>query len=73
MLASLRPEALGLAEAWNYRDNTLRSAIGSSKGNIYETLLDWAQNKNPVNQPGVSDELHKIIEPVVGKVFAPRL
>jgi len=53
-LADLRPDAIGLAEAWNYSDNTLRSAIASSKGNIYETLLDWAQNKNPVNKPGVA-------------------
>lgn len=73
LLLDLRPDALGLAEAWNYHDNTLRSAIGSSKGNIYETLLDWAQNKNPINKPEVQAALHETIKPIVGKVYPPSL
>lgn len=42
LLSELRPDSIGLAEAWSFHDNTLRSAIGTSKGNVYETLLDWA-------------------------------
>ncbi|EAR89261.1 peroxisomal acyl-CoA oxidase (macronuclear) [Tetrahymena thermophila SB210] len=73
LLVELRPEAIGLAEAWSFHDNTLRSAIGSSKGDVYETLLDWVQNKNPVNKPEVQSALHETIAPIVGKVHAPRL
>lgn len=73
LLIELRPESIGLVEAWNFHDNTLRSAIGSSKGNVYETLLDWVQNKNPVNKPEVQAALHETILPIVGKVYPPKL
>ena len=51
LLKQLRPEALALVQAFEYDDNTLCSAIGRSDGKAYETLLDWAKNKNVVNKP----------------------
>jgi hypothetical protein len=42
LLLELRPDALALVEAWHFNDNTLKSAIGSSKGIVYEELLNIA-------------------------------
>lgn len=62
----IRPECLVLVEAHNLSDNTLRSAIGSSDGKIYEKLLDWAQNHNSVNKMGkVAFEKVKKLQQVV--------
>lgn len=38
-------------EAFAYSDNNLHTAIGRSDGKVYETLFDWAKNKNDVNKP----------------------
>lgn len=51
LLARIRPNALTIVEAFDYSDDNLHSAIGRSDGKAYETLLDWAMNKNDVNQP----------------------
>ena len=50
LLKEIRPEALALVEAFGYDDNTLHTAIGCSDGKPYQRILDWAQNKNVVNQ-----------------------
>jgi acyl-CoA oxidase len=50
LLKEIRPEALALVEAFGYDDNTVHSAIGCSDGKPYQRILDWAQNKNVVNQ-----------------------
>lgn len=57
LLADLRKEAIGLVDAFLFHDNTLKSAIGMYNTDPYETLLDWAQNRNPLNLPGVHKEL----------------
>ena len=64
LLEELRPEALGLVEAWGLPDNSLKSAIGKSDGKVYETLLDWAQNKNPLNEREVHESFEKYIKPL---------
>ena len=62
LLGELRPEALGLVEAWGLPDGILKSAIGKSDGKVYETLLDWAQNKNPLNEKEVHESFEKYIK-----------
>jgi hypothetical protein len=39
LLEELRPDCLGLVEAFGYDDNILMSAIGSSNGKPYENLI----------------------------------
>ena len=64
LLEELRPEAIGLVEAWGLPDIALKSAIGKSDGKVYETLLDWAQNKNPLNEIEVHESFEKYIKPL---------
>lgn len=45
----IRPDAVGLVDAFIIPDNTLLSAIGGYDGKAYETLWDWA-NKLRWNQ-----------------------
>jgi len=42
-LEKIRPEAIGLVDAWEFSDNTLNSALGRYDGNVYETLYNWAK------------------------------
>lgn len=44
-LERIRPDAVGLVDAFIIPDNTLLSALGVYDGNVYETLWDWAKNK----------------------------
>jgi len=50
LFAELRPEALTLVEAFDYDDNILMSAIGTSDGKPYENLIDWAKRYNTLNR-----------------------
>ncbi|KAL4448667.1 hypothetical protein ABPG74_012756 [Tetrahymena malaccensis] len=47
---SIREQALGLVDAFGFKDEQLRSALSISDGKVYETLLDWAKNQNPLNE-----------------------
>lgn len=72
----IRPNALVLVEGWQFSDNSLRSAIGSSNGS-YEQLFDWAKNHNSFNEfdklPGF-EELQKIRgKPYNGPLIVPKL
>ena len=42
-LDTIRPNAIGLVDAFDFRDRELRSALGRYDGNVYANLLDWAQ------------------------------
>ena len=57
LLEKLRPDALGLVEAFLWSDNSLKSALGRADGQVYETLWDWMKNKNKMNAPGVHKQL----------------
>ncbi|EGR29306.1 hypothetical protein IMG5_158840 [Ichthyophthirius multifiliis] len=73
LLQELRFEVLALMEAWQFNDNTLKSAIGSSKGMVYEDLLNLAQNNNPVNFEQNRNEIHRQIESIMGVINPPKL
>lgn len=59
LLEKIRPDVLGLVEAFLYSDNSLKSALGREDGKVYETLWDWMKNKNKLNAPGVHQQLMK--------------
>ncbi|KAF0492560.1 peroxisomal acyl-coenzyme A oxidase 1 [Gigaspora margarita] len=48
LLNIIRPEAIGLVDAWEYCDNNLNSALGREDGNVYETLYEWVKME-PMN------------------------
>ncbi|CAG8609483.1 8040_t:CDS:10 [Funneliformis caledonium] len=47
-LEQIRPNAIGLVDAWEFSDNMLSSALGRYDGNVYEALYNWAK-KDPLN------------------------
>jgi acyl-CoA oxidase len=47
-LKKIRPDAIGLVDAWEFSDNTLNSALGRYDGNVYEALYNWAK-LDPIN------------------------
>ncbi|KAF9423220.1 hypothetical protein HW555_001289 [Spodoptera exigua] len=53
-LQKIRPNAVGIVEAFDLRDELLHSTLGSYDGQAYERLMDEAlrspMNKEPVNQ-----------------------
>jgi len=49
ILDELRPDAIGLVDAFAFPDNVLKSTIGRYDGNIYEALFDAAQ-RSTLNQ-----------------------
>jgi len=51
----IRPEVLGLVEAYGIPDNSLNSAIGMSDGKPYENLWKWTVEGNEWNQVEVVD------------------
>lgn len=49
----IRPDAIGLADSARFSDNTLKSALGRYDGRVYETMYDWARNKNSFQAKGM--------------------
>jgi hypothetical protein len=71
-MEELRPESLSLVEAFGYDDNILLSAIGRKDGKPYETLLDWAKNKNTLNTKAERDQIVEVIKKTKSQL-QPRL
>lgn len=46
LFKEIRPDAIGLADATRFSDNTLRSALGRYDGRVYETMYEWATKNN---------------------------
>ncbi|XP_073206996.1 peroxisomal acyl-coenzyme A oxidase 2 isoform X3 [Lepidochelys kempii] len=49
LLAVIRNDAVPLADAFDFTDESLNSALGCYDGHIYQRLYEWAQ-KSPTNQ-----------------------
>uniref|UniRef100_A0A8C8H2W6 Acyl-coenzyme A oxidase n=1 Tax=Oncorhynchus tshawytscha TaxID=74940 RepID=A0A8C8H2W6_ONCTS len=52
LLAQLRPNAVGLVDAFDYRDEMLNSVLGRYDGNVYEHMFEWAR-RSPLNKTEV--------------------
>ncbi|GMR33140.1 hypothetical protein PMAYCL1PPCAC_03334 [Pristionchus mayeri] len=63
MLKTLRPEAVGLADAWAISDLELRSVLGRRDGNVYPALLEWAK-QSPLNKKEVLPTFEKYLDPM---------
>ncbi|CAG8767102.1 39_t:CDS:1, partial [Racocetra fulgida] len=43
LLNIIRPEAIGLVDAWEFSDNDLNSALGRGDGDVYRALYEWVK------------------------------
>ncbi|CAD8203123.1 unnamed protein product [Paramecium pentaurelia] len=50
LFTKIKPQAIGLVEAFNFNDNALRTCIGCHDGKPYEYIYDWATKENSVNK-----------------------
>ncbi|XP_047527572.1 probable peroxisomal acyl-coenzyme A oxidase 1 [Vanessa atalanta] len=61
-LRKLRPNAVGLVDAFDIRDEVLQSTLGSYDGRVYERLMEEAL-KSPLNAETVNYTFHKYLKP----------
>ena len=51
-MSEIRPDAVALVDAFDVHDFILRSSLGKYDGNVYESLMEFAQ-KSPLNKTQV--------------------
>jgi len=64
LLAELRPEAVGLVDAFGFHDNSLKSVLGRYDGNVYDEMWDWVRNKNSFNKNEIIEGFEEYIKPM---------
>lgn len=64
LLALIRPNAVGLVDSFDIRDEILSSALGAYDGNVYERLFAEAQ-KSPLNAEPVNKSFHSHLKPLL--------
>ncbi|XP_049873576.1 probable peroxisomal acyl-coenzyme A oxidase 1 isoform X1 [Pectinophora gossypiella] len=62
LLAQIRPNAVGLVDAFDIRDEVLNSTLGAYDGRVYERLMEEAL-KSPLNKEPVNASFHKYLKP----------
>ncbi|XP_017889643.1 probable peroxisomal acyl-coenzyme A oxidase 1 [Ceratina calcarata] len=62
LLVAIRPNAVGIVDSFDYRDDILNSALGVYDGNVYERLYAEAL-KSPLNQESVNQSFVKYLKP----------
>ncbi|KAM6176074.1 peroxisomal acyl-coenzyme A oxidase 1 [Erethizon dorsatum] len=67
LLTVIRPNAVALVDAFDFKDMTLGSVLGRYDGNVYENLFEWAKN-SPLNKTEVHESYHKYLKPLQSKL-----
>ncbi|XP_052738739.1 probable peroxisomal acyl-coenzyme A oxidase 1 [Bicyclus anynana] len=62
LLEKIRPNAVGLVDAFDYRDEILSSTLGAYDGRAYERLMEEAL-KSPLNAEPVNESFEKYLKP----------
>ncbi|XP_013149592.1 PREDICTED: probable peroxisomal acyl-coenzyme A oxidase 1 [Papilio polytes] len=62
LLAVIRPNAVSLVDAFDFRDEILNSTLGAYDGRAYERLMEEAM-KSPLNAEPVNHTFHKYLKP----------
>ncbi len=62
VLRALRPDAVGLADAFGLSDYLLNSALGRADGDVYRALLAAAQ-ASPLNETEEGPAWHSVLKP----------
>ncbi|XP_050548999.1 probable peroxisomal acyl-coenzyme A oxidase 1 isoform X2 [Daktulosphaira vitifoliae] len=63
-LMNIRPNAIGLVDSFDMRDEILGSPLGAYDGNVYERLINEA-NKSPLNKEPVNESFQKYLKPFI--------
>ncbi|CAH0592211.1 unnamed protein product [Chrysodeixis includens] len=66
LLSLIRPNAVGLVDAFDIRDEILNSTLGAYDGRVYERLMEEAL-KSPLNAEPVNQSFHKYLKPLMLK------
>ncbi|XP_050343192.1 probable peroxisomal acyl-coenzyme A oxidase 1 [Nymphalis io] len=64
LLVQLRPNAVGLVDAFDIRDEILNSTLGAFDGRAYERLMEEAM-KSPLNAEPVNKSFHSYLKPLM--------
>ncbi|XP_045456830.1 probable peroxisomal acyl-coenzyme A oxidase 1 [Melitaea cinxia] len=64
LLTQLRPNAVGLVDAFDIKDEILNSALGAYDGRAYERLMEEAM-KSPLNAEPVNKTFHTYLKPLM--------
>lgn len=64
LLLAIRPNAVGIVDSFDYRDDILNSALGVYDGNVYERLYAEAL-KSPLNKESVNQSFFKYLKPML--------
>ncbi|XP_031207649.1 peroxisomal acyl-coenzyme A oxidase 1 isoform X1 [Mastomys coucha] len=67
LLTLIRPNAVALVDAFDFKDETLGSVLGRYDGNVYENLFEWAK-KSPLNKTEVHESYYKHLKPLQSKL-----
>ncbi|KAB5584460.1 hypothetical protein PHYPO_G00107780 [Pangasianodon hypophthalmus] len=67
LMAEIRPNAVALVDAFDYRDEMLNSALGRYDGNVYESMFEWAK-RSPLNRTEVHESYYKYMKPLQSKL-----
>ncbi|KAJ0182748.1 hypothetical protein K1T71_002117 [Dendrolimus kikuchii] len=62
LLFKIRPNAVGLVDAFDFRDEILGSTLGAYDGQVYKRLMEDAM-KSPLNKEPVNQSFHKYLKP----------
>lgn len=72
LLASLRPEAVALVDAFGWEDYALNSALGRADGDVYSALLNMAK-VSPLNKTEAGPAWDTVLKPVMHRKPLPKL
>ncbi|XP_028031565.1 probable peroxisomal acyl-coenzyme A oxidase 1 isoform X3 [Bombyx mandarina] len=64
LLAAIRPNAVGLVDAFDFPDEILQSTLGAYDGRVYERLMEEAL-KSPLNAEPVNRSFHQYLKPLM--------
>uniref|UniRef100_A0A2A4J068 Acyl-coenzyme A oxidase n=1 Tax=Heliothis virescens TaxID=7102 RepID=A0A2A4J068_HELVI len=64
LLRAIRPNAVGLVDAFDLRDELLHSTLGAYDGRVYERLMAEAM-RSPMNAEPVNQSFHKYMKPLM--------
>jgi acyl-CoA oxidase len=62
LLALIRPNAIGIVDSFDIRDEVLGSTLGAFDGNVYERLFEEA-SKSPLNSEPVNKSFKLYLKP----------
>ncbi|PAV72785.1 hypothetical protein WR25_15292 [Diploscapter pachys] len=64
LLERLRRNAVAIVDSWDFDDKELHSVLGKRDGNVYSSLLDWAQ-QSQLNRTQVLPTFNKYLGPMM--------